>query len=195
MIPRYRISWRGTVLVFGAFFLLGFAAGLSSSLACLSSSFECFVASKYVIFLFCFVFSFVLSLCGLSVVLVEESMDISSLPGSLATFPGSGVIAAVASLFDRRFVVGVGVSTVFLVLVVGANDSFVCCGPGELISLSLCTRVCLVLRPPLGEASFPAVLVGLRFPFGFLVMVAHVASGTLEDVAARAGQLRLCRSS
>ena len=113
MIPRYRISWRGTVLVFGAFFLLGFAAGLSSSLACLSSSFECFVASKYVIFLFCFVFSFVLSLCGLSVVLVEESMDISSLPGSLATFPGSGVIAAVTSLVDWRFVVGVAFLQLF----------------------------------------------------------------------------------
>ena len=60
MIPWYLISWRGTVLVFGSFFLLGFAAGLSSSLADLSSSFECFVASKYVIFLFCFVLFFLL---------------------------------------------------------------------------------------------------------------------------------------
>ena len=185
MIPRYLISCR-VDLVLGAFFLLGFAAGFSSSL-------DCIVASKYVIFLFCFVVSFCVFFCWLSGVFVDDTVTEASTSGRCATLPGSGVIAAVASLgiFIGVFI---GVSTAFLVLVVGANVNFVCCGPGELISFSLSTRVCFVLRPPLGEASFLTVLVGFRFALLRLVMVAHVASGTLEDVAARAGHYKFCRS-
>ena len=140
----------------GAFFLLGVAAGFPSSFGCFV------VTSKYVIFLFCLFFSFSFVLCGWSCVFVDETMEISSLAGSLATLLGSGVIATVTSV-DWRL--GVGGSTTVLVLGVGVNDNFVCCGPGELISLSLLTLVCLDLRPPLGDASYPVVLVGLRFPF------------------------------
>ena len=125
-------------------------------------------------------------------VFVDETMEISSLAGSLATLLGSGVIVTVTSV---DWPLGVGGSTTVLVLGVGANDNFICCGPVDPILLSLSTLICLDLRPPLGEASFPAVLVGFCLPFGRLVMVAHVASGTLKDVAARAGHCRLSRSS
>ena len=72
---------------------------------------------------------------------------------------------------------GVGGAIVAIVaLVVGAKVSLVCCGPGELVPLGLATRVCLDLSPPLGDASFPFVLVGFRLLFEILVMVALVAS-------------------
>jgi hypothetical protein len=97
---------------------------------------------------------------------------VSSFVLSHAAFPGSGVIAAEGSV-----VVPVGVGgTAFWAVVDRAKVNFVCFGPGEPVSLALSTLVCLVLRPPRGEASFPAVLVGLRFDFALLVMVAHVAS-------------------
>ena len=152
MIPRYRISCLMTF--FCVFFLLGVAAGFPSSLGC-------FVASKYVMVLLCWNVSFSFVLCW-SCVPVEDTTEISSFIGSLATFPGSGVIATVTSV-DWRL--GVGGSTSVLELLVGANDNFVCFGPGELISLAVSTQVCLVLSPPLGDASFPVVLVGFRFPF------------------------------
>ena len=111
-------------------------------------------------------------------------MSVVSLAGRLPTLPGSGVTATVTLL---NWHLGVGGSTTILVLGVGANDNFVCCGPGNLILLSLSTLVCLDLRPPLGAASFLVALEGFRFAFALLVMVAHVASGTLKDVARRAG--------
>jgi hypothetical protein len=161
--------------VFGAVVLLGVAAGLASC------SPGCNVASKYVSFLVGFSFCLVVFLLVFSVELVE-AMDMSSLvlslaalPGSglsLAALPGSGVMAAEVAFV---WLLGVGGTTV-LAVVDGAKDNFVCCGPGEAVSLSLSTLVCFVLRPPLGEASFPVVLVGFRFAFARRAMVAHVAS-------------------
>ena len=66
--------------------------------------------------------------------------------------------------------------TALAALAVGATVILVCCGPVELVPLALATRVCLDLSPPLGDASFPFVLVGFRLFFEILVMVALVAS-------------------
>jgi hypothetical protein len=80
---------------------------------------------------------------------------------------------------------------------VGANDSLVCCEPGELVPLAVTTRVCFGLSPPRGDASFLFVSVGFRLFLSLLTMVALVASvrrWTL-DVTARGGQCRLSQVS
>ena len=51
----------------------------------------------------------------------------------------------------------------------------------------LVTRVCFALSPPLGDASFPLELVGMRFVLAFLIMVGPCSFGTLLDVTAGAG--------
>ncbi len=72
-------------------------------------------------------------------------------------------------------------------MTVGAKDNFVCCGPDLFAPLAFATRVCFVLSLPLGDASFPLELVGLRLDFVFLTMVNPRSFGTSLDMTARAG--------
>ena len=83
------------------------------------------------------------------------------------------------------------IGSAFIVVTVGANLIFVCCGPVGSVPAALWTLVCLDFSPPRGEASLPLLLVGLRLFFcGFLVIVALVAlvlktgSGALDDFVA-----------
>ena len=95
------------------------------------------------------------------------------LSGRGGSFAASGVMAIIA----LELSCGVGGALVAIVaLAVGAKVSLVCCGPGELISLALATRDCLDLLPPLGDASFPFVLVGFRLFFVIVTMVTLIAS-------------------
>ena len=90
------------------------------------------------------------------------------------------------------FGVGAGARVVAMfALAVGAKVSLVCCGPGKPVPRPFATLVCLDFSPPLGDASFPFVLVDFRLLFVLLTMVTLVGFGTSVDVTARAGQRRL----
>ena len=93
--------------------------------------------------------------------------------GFNAAWFGSGVIAFVVAFGTLVGVFG----GAFIVVTVGENVIFVCCGPVGSVLMALWTLVCLDFSPPRGEASLPLLLVGLRLFFCcFLVIVALVAS-------------------
>ena len=158
---------------------LGCAAGLASeSDKTIGSSASFGVQKSTLAFCVLFVLFFV---CSLSVdISMSESGSSVGLSGRGGSLAALGVMAVLS--LGMGFGAGVGVTvvlvalTVLVAFAVGAKVSLVCCGPGELVPLAVATLVCFDLFPPLGDASFPLVLVGFRLFFGTLVMVTRVAS-------------------